>query len=62
MKKIVCGFVVGLMLMLSGAQAWADYPGPIPPPNPKAVDGAQPLADYPGPIPPPNPKAKSQIR
>jgi hypothetical protein len=24
MKKIVCGFVFGLMLMVAGAQAWAD--------------------------------------
>ncbi len=24
MKKIVCGFVFGLMLMVAGAQAWAE--------------------------------------
>ncbi len=36
MKKIVCGFVFGLMLMVSGAQAWADgtLPDPVPP-NPR---------------------------
>jgi hypothetical protein len=56
MKKIVCGFVFGLMLMVSGAQVWADYPGPIPPPNPKETSGGRVPSDYPGPIPPPNPK------
>ena len=37
MKKIVCGFVFGLMLMVAGAQSWADG-GSLPPtvpPNPR---------------------------
>ena len=34
MKKIVCSFVFGLMLMVAGAQAWADGIS-FPPPNPK---------------------------
>lgn len=49
MKKVVCGFVFGLLLMATGAQARADVGYPIPPPNPK-------LADVGYPAPPPNPK------
>ena len=59
MKKIVCSFVFGLMLMVAGAQAWAEYPGPIPPPNPKA---AVTSTEYPGPIPPPNPKVTRTLQ
>jgi hypothetical protein len=54
MKKVLCGFVFGLMLMVSGAQAWADGPIQLPAPNPRLV---QSWSD--GPIqcpPPPNPK------
>lgn len=53
MKKIVCGFVFGLMLMVTGAQAWAQSPGPMPSPNPK---------QSPGPIPPPNPKVRATLQ
>jgi len=64
MKKVLCSFVFGLMLMVSGAQAWADYPIPNPPPNPRLVDSfaiptlsaVQAWGEYPIPNPPPDPK------
>jgi hypothetical protein len=62
MKKIVCGFVFGLMLTVTGVQAWADNPIPIPPSNPKlSVILASPLADNPIPIPPANPKLAGML-
>ena len=60
MKKVLCGFAFGLMLMVAGAQAWADVGYPLPSPNPKlAHTGLQAdvrLADTGYPIPTPNPK------
>jgi hypothetical protein len=61
MKKIVCGFVFGLMLMVSGAQAWADGT-PVPPnPNPKLASiAAIPVLADGTPLPPnPNPRLQS---
>ena len=34
MKKVLCGFAFGLVLMVAGAQAWGEG-FPLPPPNPK---------------------------
>ncbi len=59
MKKVLCGFTFGLVLMVAGAQAWADGNGPFPPPNPKllVISHVPVLADSNGPHPkPPNPK------
>ncbi len=59
MKKIVCSFVFGLMLMVAGAQAWADSCPPVPvPPNPKLTSRPVLSDGYP-PVPnPPNPKLR----
>lgn len=62
MKKVICGFMFAMMLMISGAQAWADGTGPYPiPPNPKLISPVPfVLADGTGPYPvPPNPKEVS---
>jgi hypothetical protein len=55
MKKIVCGFVFGLMLVVTGVQAWADGI-PLPPPNPKLTFSGRLILSDGIPIPPPNPK------
>ena len=58
MKKVLCGFAFGLVLMVAGAQAWADGT-PFPPAGPKTtVTGKLILADG-TPFPPPsNPKLR----
>ncbi|HLH09090.1 MAG TPA: hypothetical protein VKW78_17770 [Terriglobales bacterium] len=55
MKKVLGGFVFAVMLIVTGAQAWADGT-PFPPPNPKlSAPRKLVLADG-TPFPPPNPK------
>jgi hypothetical protein len=60
MKKIVCGFVFGLMLMVAGAQAWADGL-PISSMNPKFSVSSQAIFADGLPIPPTSPDPKLNI-
>jgi hypothetical protein len=55
MKKVLCGFAFGLVLMVAGAQAWADGIS-FPPPNPKLTLRGRLVFSDGIPIPPPNPR------